>query len=219
MSLIHRLKSFMKHAFPDRVLLYKGPSKSGCIALTFDDGPYGDNTEKILAILKKNNIRATFFVNGVSIKRNKNAFMKTVMEGHEIGNHLYRHKPATSLTYHGLDSEIKACQQLIGGNSADGKCNRLFRPPHGSIDFKTILYTLINRWTIVLWSLDSRDLEALSLEENIEFLEARGIQGGEIILLHDDSDHAEGLLVWIIEKAKGEGKKFVTISELLCNTG
>ena len=217
MQLIHKLKSFLKSAFPDHLMLHRGPSKSNCIALTFDDGPYPANTEKIIAILKKYDIKATFFVNGVSIEKNKQAFEQTVFDGHEIGNHLYRHNPVTSITYQCLDSEIKNCQQLINGDGSYRKFSRLFRPPHGEIDFKTIWYTLINNWTIVLWSLDSRDLETGSFEENIEFLESRGLQGGEIILLHDDSTHAEELLVWIIEKAQAEDKKFVTISELINN--
>ena len=213
--MLKRLKVLVKKMVPDALLFYKGSSDSGCVSLTYDDGPFPGNTEKILSVLKKHNIKATFFVNGAPIVENGELYDRIVEDGHEVGNHLYRHNPVTSLSYKELRREIKDCQDLIDRPFKGVVKSRLFRPPMGAVDLKTMWFILHNRRTIVLWSIDSLDLERSSLEDSIEVFREKGLSPGDIVLLHDDSKYAEALLEWIIKEANRKGLRFVTVTELL----
>ena len=215
MVLNKKLKSFIKNSLPDSLLLHRKNSNCNCISLTFDDGPYPENTEKILKILRESNIKATFFMNGKAIQQHRETFLKVVNDGHEIGNHFYNHKPVTALTYGELKKEVEGFWKLLKEITLKNSFPKLIRPPYGKLNLKTLWYAWKNDLTVVLWSIDTGDLEAESLQDNIETIEAIKIMKGDIILLHEDSNHADGLLEYIVQRAKSENLYFVTISELL----
>ncbi|MBL0342733.1 MAG: polysaccharide deacetylase family protein [Bacteroidetes bacterium] len=72
-------------------VLCNAPTAHNEVALTFDDGPIANNTERILDILKLNHVPATFFCIGHRINSNEQLFKRIVSEGHTIGNHSYSH--------------------------------------------------------------------------------------------------------------------------------
>lgn len=133
-------------------------SKTGKIAyLTFDDGLDSKSTPQILDILEKYEIKATFFILGNTVEKNKAVLKRMVDEGHNIGNHTYTHKK--DIIYSDVDKfseELASTSKAI--YSAVGIRTKLFRPPYGAPyirgkDYKAAL----SGYRIVLWNVDSMD--------------------------------------------------------------
>lgn len=215
MKLKNYLYNRIKDILPKNLLLYKGNRNRNRVTLTLDDGPHSENTEKILEILRRHEIKATFFMNGRAIEQHKDIVAKVIRDGHEIGNHFYNHRAVTTLSYVELDEEVrkwgKSIDKTLGWNSY----SLLIRPPYGRLNLKTIWYAWRNGWTIVFWSIDMRDLDNVPLSDMTKALECKPINGGEIILLHEDSKYIEELLEWIIQEAMKRGLMFCKVSELI----
>ena len=196
-----------------RVLSCEGEESTGKIAITFDDGPHPGQTEKILDVLERYTAKATFFMNGCKIEDNKDLFMRVLSAGNEVGNHFYNHKSPAELTGRELVEEMDRWEKAAAPFRAE-RC-RILRPPYGKIDMKTLWHSWRRGWRIVLWSIDSNDLRCSSTEESISRLESVEFKGGDIILLHEDSDNVAELLRWLIERIKKNGLGLGTVSEVL----
>ena len=97
------------------------------VFLTFDDGPVPEATPLVLEILKKYNIKATFFCVGENVQKYPEVFELLLNEGHSLGNHTFHHVKAWKTDYKSYLDEVEQCQQLVK--------SILFRPPHGQINF------------------------------------------------------------------------------------
>lgn len=192
----------------------KKPEK--VIALTFDDGPWMDTTLKVLDILKKNDIKATFFWIGQHVKTYPDIARKVVADGHAIGNHTWSHQ------YHQVDeltaaSEINNTAALI--YKTTGVKTAYFRPPGGVLNNGLAAYALKKKYAVMMWSADSRDSNrrrpvVQALAQNV----LGAARSGRIILMHDGGGNHTGTvqaLPQLISKLKQQGYKFVTIPELL----
>ena len=108
----------------------KGTNRDRCVALTFDDGPNAENTAKVLDVLKRHNIRATFFLIGKNVDEHPALAVRMVEEGHIVANHTYTHASTFP-----LGNRAKVEQEIARGSeaiySATGRRPRLFRPPFG----------------------------------------------------------------------------------------
>lgn len=193
----------------------KGSAADKKIALTFDDGPHPRYTKKILSILEKYNIKATFFVIGVNIENYPDELKRIYAAGHEIGNHSYDHHSTLGLEREELNKEIEICEELIYNNT--GMKPTLFRPPQGKFNEKLTEITAKKGYSIILWSIDTRDWEHAS-PNNIAQTVTKNIDGGDIILMHDyisGKNTTCDALEIIIPALQAKGYKFVTVSELL----
>ncbi len=101
------------------------------IAITFDDGPHPQNTPRLLDMLAKRNIKATFYVIGRSVDLHPGVLRRTVAEGHEIGNHSHTHRLLSKLGNDEVRQEMKRCQDAVG--RAAGVRPRTMRPPYGGL--------------------------------------------------------------------------------------
>ncbi|MDB9379975.1 polysaccharide deacetylase family protein, partial [Nodularia sphaerocarpa] len=124
------------------------------IALTFDDGPWPETTSQTLDILKKNNIKGTFFVVGQNVKKYPHLVTRVVDEGHAIGNHTWHH------WYHYMNPkaaayEIDHTTDLI--YKTTGVKTNLFRPPGGIMHNGVAAYARNSKYAIIMWSSDSFD--------------------------------------------------------------
>lgn len=184
------------------------------IALTFDDGPWPSNTLKILEILKKNNIKATFFWVGQALKDHPQIAKQVVAEGHAIGNHTWHH------WYHHLDAstaarELDDTAQLI--YKTTGVKTSLFRPPGAVMNNGVADYAIQQKNAIVMWSndpMDYRPLPAHQLVNNV----IRKAHPGAIVLMHDGGGNHPATVQavpQIIAKLTKQGYQFVTIPQLL----
>ena len=178
------------------------------IALTFDDGP-NHNTNKILNILEKYKIKATFFILGTNIEGNEAVIKRMNEFGMEIGNHTYSHKLLTKLKQEQIIEEIEKVDQTLF--AITGKYPTLIRPSYGSTNEK--IRSLLNR-PIILWNVDTLDWKYHS-SKNIYNRVVKHVQDGNIILMHDIYNATANSLELIIPKLLDMGYQFVTISELL----
>lgn len=176
------------------------------IALTFDDGP-SKYTNKILEILKENDVVATFFVIGNKANMYKETLQKMVKNGNEIGNHSYNHKSLTKLDKDELIDQINKTQEII--KNITGFYPTYLRPTYGAVNNK--IRTSIDM-NIVLWNIDTKDWKYKSVNTIVK--RAMKATDLDIILMHDTKDRTVQALKKIIPQLKDEGYEFVTISEL-----
>ena len=95
------------------IIIKSGNNDEKVIALTFDDGPDRDFTPQVLDILKKNDVKATFFVVGENVEWNPEILKRQYNEGHEIGNHTFTHINVSKKGYDDIYKEINNTQQAI----------------------------------------------------------------------------------------------------------
>ncbi|MBE6599354.1 MAG: polysaccharide deacetylase family protein [Ruminococcaceae bacterium] len=192
---------------------YTNESKK--IALTFDDGPHPRYTPEILSILDEYGVKATFFVVGQNVDYYPDLVKAEVDGGHEVGNHTFSHANLRREQYEAVCAEITRTERLIFENT-DFR-SRLLRPPEGVYSQAVCDAAADHDYTIVLWSIDTKDWEHTPSEKIAEQVISE-VRGGDIILFHDfighDSPTPEALRV-ILPKLIEDGYKFVTVSELL----
>jgi peptidoglycan/xylan/chitin deacetylase (PgdA/CDA1 family) len=204
-----------KYLLPNRVISH-GRRDKPWIALTFDDGPHPTETPRILKILKKYDVPATFFVVGKMVKKYPDLILDEIAAGHEIGSHTYHHIPINHLSSKEITLELEQTASII--KNVTGEKVRLFRPPAGYLNQTAV--NLLDRlgYTTVLWTNNAGDyVDAQNGKPKISYIEGKvlsGIRSGGIILMHDGLPKAINLLPTIIERLKGKGFKFVTVSRL-----
>lgn len=185
------------------------------IALTFDDGPHPVYTEKILDILKKYNIKATFFMIGENVINYTSTALRVKEEGHEIGNHTVKHLSAKKSSPVELEADMLKCSQII--NDMLNYKTVIMRPPEGALVDAVLSACDRLDCSIILWNVDTRDWAHTS-PKNIFKNVIENTDSGDIILMHDyiskGSPTPEALEL-IIPKLLDSGYVFVTVSELI----
>lgn len=185
------------------------------IALTFDDGPHPRYTERILGILEKYNVKATFFVIGVNIQNYPEPLKKIYEAGHEVGNHTFLHDNGRDLNSENARLEMEKCDNLI--YESIGIRPKLFRPPRGACNDDVVDAAQSLGYSIVLWSVDTLDWKGTSSECIAQTVNSR-LRGGDIILMHDYTSRKNttcDALEIIIPQLLSKGYEFVTVSELI----
>ncbi len=189
------------------LVVKRGKAKDRTMALTFDDGPHSRYSRDILDILRKENIKATFFVTGKEAEKCPEILNLMFHDGHEVCNHSYSHERNTGI------NDIKKGARVI--KDIIGKEAKFFRPPWGKITPAGLWYALSNNVKIILWSLDSRDWDLKTAKELIEYVKKSEVRPGEIVLFHEDYAHTQEALPEIISDLKSKGFTFATVGELL----
>jgi len=197
-------------------VFYRGENAKQ-IALTFDDGPNAYVTAQILDILKKENVHATFFVVGKKLDATAFLLRRMVEEGHEIGNHTYSHSPITWINDEKLANELKKTSLLIT-KYASREVN-LFRPPHGRLTKAKQKIVSQRGYHTIMWTVNADDFyhtqggmrTANSIANKVD----RGVVGGDIVLMHDNSQQIIEALPMIIKNLKRRGFRFVTVSNMI----
>jgi peptidoglycan/xylan/chitin deacetylase (PgdA/CDA1 family) len=152
------------------------------VALTFDDGPDPAGTPALLRLLAGRGIRATFFFIGVRAARHPEIVRDVVAEGHEIGNHTWRHRNAWWLTPGETVREILEGARRLGEIAC--RTPILYRPPWGIVNAAALCAARRAGLTTVLWSLQPEGLRALPPARQLEYCRRR-LHDGAIIDLHD----------------------------------
>lgn len=161
-----------------------GDRNERSVALTFDDGPDGQITPKILDILKENKVKAAFFVVGSKAEHHPEIIKRIDSEGHLLGGHSYSHHFFFDLfSTKRMIREMKGTEQLVF--SLTGKKLHLFRPPYGVTNPTVAKAIRAMKYITVGWSLKSHDTvvhDELLLLNNL----TTRVNRGDIILLHDN---------------------------------
>lgn len=159
-----------------RSLVWVRPNNERKIYLTFDDGPTPVVTDWTLKILKKHNIKATFFLIGNNLKKNPQIFEQIKSDGHAIGNHTYNHDNGWKTKDKDYIESIANCHKLTQ--------SKLFRPPYGRIR-KSQIKLLKDDFKIVMWSVLSGDFDPKTSPEKCLKNVIKNTQPGSIIVFHD----------------------------------
>ena len=190
------------------------PNEKKRIALTFDDGPHPRQTERILDILDKYGVKATFFMIGINVENYPDVAREVVRRGHEIGNHTYNHSHLRNLGGSQTSDEIDRCRHIL-----EEVCNYrpyLFRPPEGYLSDDVMQCAEHGEYDLILWSVDTRDWESRNAGAIVKTVMSK-IRAGDIVLMHDyvyKSKTPEALEI-ILPKLLALGYEPVTVGELL----
>ncbi len=186
------------------------------IALTFDDGPWPNSTSQVLDVLKKSNVKATFFMVGMQVQKYPQLLKQVVANGHAIGNHTWSHQ-YDHYNASAAAREIDRTAEIV--YKTTGVKTSLFRPPAGILNNGLVTYAHEKKYAVVMWSVDSKDWRSRRTTRQA-FIDnvLKEAKPGGIVLLHDgggDRSNTVQALPQLISQLKKHGYKFVTVPELL----
>lgn len=190
----------------------QGRSTKREIALTFDDGPHCAYTNQLLTVLRKNSVRATFFVVGSMVQRNPRLLQAIHESGHEIGNHTFSHVDLTRVTMFDRMTEYLATSRLV--KTLTGRTVHLCRPPGGEMNPEVVEAGVRCGLTTVTWTCDPGDFGNISEEQLLTRMK-QTLQPGAIFLLHSGSRQTLAMLPEFVQYCKSLGYRFATISEMM----
>ena len=183
------------------------------IALTFDDGPNGKTTERILKVLQENDAKATFFMVGNRINTYPDTVKKVYESGSEIASHTYSHFDLTKLNGSTLQYELTETNRLIRALVPTEP--KLLRPPYGSVSASV---KNASPFPLILWDVDTLDWKTRNAEKTVENV-LRSAHDGAIVLMHDLHATTADACETLIPKLREMGYDMVTVSELLAYQG
>jgi peptidoglycan/xylan/chitin deacetylase (PgdA/CDA1 family) len=196
------------------------PPGSRQMALTYDDGPNDLYTERLLEVLDRHQVKATFFLIGRFVKQRPEIARTVVDAGHTIGNHTWDHPNLIFCSVAELRRQLQQTQHAIF--DATGVEAKLFRPPFGGRRPDTLSVARSLGLQPVMWNVTCRDWKAKSADEIVGHA-ARQIRGGDVILLHDGEFHRIGgdrsrsveASDRILSRYKGEDYEFLTVPQMM----
>lgn len=183
------------------------------VAITFDDGPMQERTEKVLGVLNKFNAKATFFCIGNRITGNEILLKKIDEAGHLIGNHSYSHSNLFD-----LKNTKQMLKDLQSGNEeikkVIGKAPLFFRPPFGVTTPSLAKACRKLNFDVIGWNIRSLDTTIKNKQKVVERVIKR-IKPGSIMLFHDTVDDVELVLEDVLIYLKNNKYKVVELDQLI----
>lgn len=179
------------------------------VALTFDDGPSGRFTRRLLKGLYDRNAKATFLLCGYRLKQYPELAQQLLDEGHEIGIHGYSHANMAPMSRRQIAKEIMDTEEVLPKYSKVV----FMRPPGGSISDGVQQVARARGIAVLDWSVDPWDWasdDAVAIGAAV----VEKVHDGDIVLLHDMSDSSVDAALAIIDQLQAQGFSFVTVSEL-----
>ena len=203
-------------ANPARVIRH-GSRAEKVVALTFDDGWGRVAGERILAVLRAEKVPATFFPYALAVRSNPAFWRKVAKAGFPIGNHSWSHPYFPGLTQHEMEWQIAASQRLI--ESVTGvPMLRVFRPPYGAYDARTLAAAGAKGFpTVLIWDASAGDSGGGPSYASVLRGASAGTNGS-VVLLHVARTVTASALRDIIRSYRARDFRFVTIPELLGKT-
>ncbi|PJJ83764.1 glycosyltransferase [Mucilaginibacter auburnensis] len=209
---------------PTKYVIKKFGYKPGKVVLTFDDGPDPDFTPRILEILKREKVPASFFVVGAMVEKNIPLLKRIHDEGYEIGNHTFLHPDISKVSLDRVILELNATRKLI--ESITGHSTILFRPPFNADAEPQTLDEVIpvaesrkQNYITIGESIDPWDWQPGVTAQQIIDRTKRDFDKGSMILLHDAGGDTREATVQalpeIIRFYKSKGYEFTTIADIL----
>ena len=180
------------------------------VALTFDDGPSGATTPRLLDILKEKNVKVTFFVLGGMLSARPDISQRAEAEGHEVESHTMTHKNLEKATLGEIQWEVASMNQVF--QEKLGHVPKMTRPPYGN-GIRRAEVTQNIGTPMIYWSVDTEDWRsrnAAAVQERIR----QDAYDGAIILMHDIYPSTVDAVAGVIDELRARGYEFVTVEEL-----
>lgn len=204
----------LEPAQPMIVRRWTPDSSTPVVALTFDDGPWPVQTERILDILAEHNVKATFFMVGRLVERHPAVARRVAAEGHLIGNHTASHAILTDHDQETIGREIAEGTRAI--RDVTGVTPQWFRPPAGRMNPMVLAEAERMGMTLALWDVDPQDWRRPAADRMLPTM-LSAIRPGSVVLLHDGGGNRSqtiAALPRLIEELKARGYLFVTLDQL-----
>lgn len=178
------------------------------VALTFDDGPSGATTPKLLDILKEKQVFVTFFVLGKNAEANPEIVKREAREGHEVESHTMYHQKLGKMTDSAVAKDINEANSVI--TEITGNEINLIRPPYGMINQAVRNQAKV---PLALWTVDTLDWQsrnASAVKREI----MSSVFDGAVVLMHDIYESTVEAVRISVDELREEGYEFVTFSDL-----
>jgi peptidoglycan/xylan/chitin deacetylase (PgdA/CDA1 family) len=190
------------------------------LALTYDDGPNDPHTMRLLEVLAKHSVHATFFVIGRYAQQRPEIVREIAQAGHIVGNHTFTHPLLTFKSETEIKQQLSECRAAL--QDAIEEHSNLFRPPFGRRRPAVLRVARSLRLEPIMWSVTGHDWTAPPAAA-IERKVANHIRGGDVILLHDGghkqmgADRSQTVVATdrLITRYKSEGYEFLTIPQMI----
>ncbi len=184
------------------------------VALTFDAAWGNEDTQTLLSILKKYDLRVTFFMTGGWVTKYPEDVKKILEAGHDLGNHSEHHKNMSQLSEEEQKEEIMRVHDRV--KELTGYEMFLFRPPYGDYDNSVILTAQECGYYAIQWSVDSLDWKDYGAESIVDrIVNSEELQNGAIILMHNGAKYTKDALERVIIGLQENGYEIVPVSELI----
>ena len=182
------------------------------VALSFDAAWGNEQTEELLDILDKYNVKTTFFLVGEWVEKYPESVKEIANRGHDVENHSSTHPHMTQLSTDDMNTQIKSCNEKI--QELTGKCPTLFRAPYGDYNNDVVKAVKANNMYCVQWDVDSLDWKDPSPSQ-ITVNVTKKLKNGSIILMHNGATNTPEALPMVIEAIQEQGYEIVPISQIL----
>ncbi len=192
---------------------YNYTNAKKAIAITFDDSPNKNKTDKILNALSDNHFHATFFIVGERAINNKDLLISIKNTGNEIGSHTYSHMNMKKSSDEEIINDYNKMNEIY--QNIYGEDLKILRPPYGSI--KNSQLNLLNV-SYVLWNLDTNDWRYRNSDYLINYV-IDNVKDGDIILFHDSYDSSVNAILSLLPLLYSKGYQVMSVSELFALKG
>ncbi len=182
------------------------------VSISFDAAWGNEDTQQLIDILGKYNVKATFFVVGEWVDKYPESVKALHDAGHEVMNHSNDHAHMSQLSRDEIIADVNACNDKI--EAVTGVRPTLVRPPYGEYDDNVITSIRAAGMEPIQWDVDSLDWKDLAADEITKRVTGK-VQAGSIVLFHNAALHTPEALPAILETLLGQGYTFVPISQLI----
>jgi len=183
-----------------------------CVSLTFDAAWGNEDTQALIDILAKYNVKATFFVVGAWVDKYPESVKALSDAGHEVMSHSDDHAHFSKLSESEIIDNLNRCNDKI--TKVTGVTPKLFRCPYGEYDDHVIIAVNSIGMTAIQWNVDSLDWKGISASEITQRVLTKVVPGS-IVLFHNAADNTPEALPAVIEGLLADGYSIVPVSELL----
>ncbi len=195
---------------PAALVQTHGPRRGHARFLSFDDGPHPEYTPRLLDLLARHGVQASFFVVGERAERHPALIRRIVAEGHLLGNHSWSHSRFAQLSLREQVTEMERTDALLA--NFDDRARHRIRPPQGYLSLALLLHFARQRRSIAYWCYDSLDYRPRPVAELTTRLHRHPPAVGDIELMHDDSARAGAALDALLPPWLGDGYVFHAMS-------
>ena len=182
------------------------------LSISFDAAWGNEDTQQLIDILGKYDIKATFFVVGEWVDKYPESVKALHDAGHEVMNHSNDHAHMSQLSRDQIIADVNACNDKI--EAVTGVRPTLIRPPYGEYDDNVISAIRSMDMEPIQWDVDSLDWKDLSAADITQRVTSK-VQAGSIVLFHNAAKHTPEALPGIIDALLQQGYTFVPISQLI----